>query len=486
MRIVACVLILASAAMFLLPWMGHSLTVEGRTGTIDSLLEEQMPEGSASMDEMKDALCQQAEQSLKEALAGMGANFDAKDLFADLRTLLKGAWTPTDLLSILGGVKSTSGQLMEALEPQMEALGDVPEVQMIQQADQYLTIAYYILLVLVILTLASGLLAVICAITGHRGGMIPYLIFSLLLLAVFIVLVLTGNQKLPELFQQMGSEMDENNKLLLTVGLGGILCAALAVLAFVAMCIPVGGAAAKKSAAAAGWTCPICGTQLKADQKFCLYCGGRRPEEPLPERGPAARSQAAPAAAGGWTCPTCGAKLTESQKFCLQCGTKRPAAAPAPAPKAAPAAAGGWTCPTCGAKLTESQKFCLQCGTKRPAAAPAPAPKAAPAAAPAAAGGWTCPTCGAKLTESQKFCLQCGTKRPAAAPAPAPAPKAAPAPAPAAAGGWTCPTCGAKLTESQKFCLHARGCRRLDLPDLRGEADGESEVLPAVRHEAAR
>ena len=39
MRIVACVLILASAAMFLLPWMGHSLTVEGRTGTIDSLLE---------------------------------------------------------------------------------------------------------------------------------------------------------------------------------------------------------------------------------------------------------------------------------------------------------------------------------------------------------------------------------------------------------------------------------------------------------------
>ena len=60
-------------------------------------------------------------------------------------------------------------------------------------------------------------------------------------------------------------------------------------------------------------------------------------------------AQAAPAAAG-WTCPTCG--TVSGGNFCPQCGTKKPA------PPA------GWVCPTCHAE--NNGNFCAQCGTKKP------------------------------------------------------------------------------------------------------------------------
>lgn len=79
-----------------------------------------------------------------------------------------------------------------------------------------------------------------------------------------------------------------------------------------------------------------------------LYAMGQ--QQPIQPVQPA---QGAPAAAAGWTCPVCGAVATG--KFCPECGAQKPA----------PAA--GWTC-SCGA--VNQGKFCAECGKKKPAGVP--------------------------------------------------------------------------------------------------------------------
>ncbi len=201
--------------------------------------------------------------------------------------------------------------------------------------------------------------------------------------------------------------------------------------------------------AAEGWTCS-CG-QTGNMNRFCINCGGVKPE-PAAEPAPAPAEDvttpvAAPAeapAAEGWTC-SCG-QTGNMNRFCINCGGLKPepAAEPAPAPAedvttpvAAPAAAPaaeGWTC-SCG-QTGNKYQFCINCGATQPgnaanqfvpeprdpniainpnfmgaAAAPPQPPVSVQESAPQAEGGtWSC-ECGF-TGNTGRFCLNCGSQRP--------------------------------------------------------------------------
>ncbi len=292
------------------------------------------------------------------------------------------------------------------------------------------------------LLILLGILGIILSALGKKVGSVLYFVVSLL---VVVGALLVINDQVGDYLSYLGLSLFS------IVGIGAWLCILLALAAM------------------------ILALALKGQPAMPARPMGYAPAGYVPMQQPRAaapvnRAPAAAPAAPGWKCPKCGTNLTANQKFCLNCGTKKPEAPAAPvnrAPAAAPAAP-GWKCPKCGTNLTANQKFCLNCGTKKPEApaapvnrAPAASPAApvnrAPAAAPApmnrapapvqqarpAVSGWRCPGCGAALRAEQNFCPKCGTKKPemkldfpaAAAPAPAVKPEvptAPKAPAPAA------------------------------------------------------
>lgn len=99
-------------------------------------------------------------------------------------------------------------------------------------------------------------------------------------------------------------------------------------------------------------------------------------------------AQAQAQAVAVYTCPNCGSAVRAGDMFCAGCGT--PAAQIIPQQPVAPAASGA-TCIHCGAPINPGDLFCMTCGGKQDAAsaataAPTPAAPAEPAAqsAPAA------------------------------------------------------------------------------------------------------
>ena len=444
-KIIAVVLILASAAMLFLPWMKVTLSFFGQSFDMSKLLEYAAQMGGTTVDSMKSELYGQIQESVSDLQNELGVRVDGGKIIDFFNTILKGAWSPFNLLGMISTVRSIMPPLVAAANA--SSFYDGPDLSSLNTANSYMNTAYIILLVLVILTLAMAAVAIVCALTDHKGGMIPYLAFTVIMLVLFIVMVVGGNKNSGAAISALNitGDLPFDIGAGLKICIGGILCVVFAVLAFVAMFLPIGGKTPVKAGAVpaarsalSGWRCPGCGTMLRGDQKFCLNCGAKKPEAP-----PAPVTRAA--APSGWKCPTCGAALKNEQKFCPGCGTKRPEeqAQPVPAaPAVRPLAQRGWKCPNCGAALKNEQKFCPACGTKRPEQEPAPAP----VARPAAPSGWKCPTCGTALKNEQKFCPNCGTRRPEQQPAPAPVAR------PAAPSGWKCPGCGIELKNEQKFC----------------------------------
>ena len=207
-----------------------------------------------------------------------------------------------------------------------------PDVgQLLSKANLAVWVAFGLLILL-------GLVALVCQLTDHPAGILPYFLLGALMVVGLQLLRRELNGFLTEqseaLFAEFG--IGELTSLLniqievemVKMGIGAYLCPFLALLAMLFSCIRKKQPKSKKRQPS-----PYPARRPTAD-----------PEEDRPNR-PSEN------AASGWTCPNCGARLRDRQHFCDQCGERRPA----------PAAV---FCPECGEELPAGATFCPECGAR--------------------------------------------------------------------------------------------------------------------------
>ncbi len=96
------------------------------------------------------------------------------------------------------------------------------------------------------------------------------------------------------------------------------------------------------------------------------------------------------------SCPSCGADLLAGDRFCANCGSTVQLRLSA--------------CPTCSTELQPGDAFCTECGSRvdvpTPAAPPEGIREAPRYVAPE--GGLPCPNCGTRIAARTGFCRRCG------------------------------------------------------------------------------
>ncbi|MFV9503173.1 MAG: double zinc ribbon domain-containing protein [Oscillochloridaceae bacterium umkhey_bin13] len=133
------------------------------------------------------------------------------------------------------------------------------------------------------------------------------------------------------------------------------------------------------------------------------------------------------------TCPTCGAQNDAVNRFCDQCGARLSAETAVPAQADEPTVTAATTCPICGDPILPGEAFCDNCGADlSTTATPVPVAVAAATDAPtviASSATPTCWSCGTVVLPGEAFCDNCGADLNAAPAAPAPAAPVATEPA---------------------------------------------------------
>lgn len=183
-----------------------------------------------------------------------------------------------------------------------------------------------------------GLVALICQLSDHRWGILPYFLLGLLMVAGLQLLrkelngflveqseALYAEFGIGELLSLLGGKIEVE---MVKMGIGAYLCPFLALLALLFSCIR------KK--------------QPRKKKAVPSPYPARRPSAGKAEQPP----RSAETESDGWICPDCGARLEDRQLFCDQCGTRRPGTS------------AGSFCPVCGKKLPPRATFCPDCGAR--------------------------------------------------------------------------------------------------------------------------
>ena len=312
-KVIACLLLLGSLAAFLLPWM--KLSADTGPDRV-RMTPGEILRNYLGLDES------QVKALAREAMASEGARMEPEILEDLLDRGLDGRFRLVELPILC----REAGDLCFAL--QEPDLGGT------------LTSASLIAWGAVGLLALLGLIALICQLSDHRGGILPYFLLGCLYTAGLLMLRREGNALLVQQSDALFAELGIGTLVgylgieaeMIKMGIGAYLCPFLALLALLLMGIR------KK--------------QPKKRFRASPYPARRSGEDPSasgPGAAPYAR-QLLP----GWTCPACGGRMEADKRFCTRCGQERPRA---------PAAA---CCPVCGKRIPVGAAFCGSCGAAAP------------------------------------------------------------------------------------------------------------------------
>lgn len=369
MKIIACLLLLGSLAALALPWMKLAAEVgpnQTRMSPGEVIQNFAGLDAAAVLD------------TVRSELASIGIGPDLSALSDLVHRLMDGRFLPHEM-----GIACRDLATVFRDAKRLDLAGTME------------TVAYGVWGVFALLALL-GFIALICQLTDHRGGIVPYFLLGVLITGGLLFLRQTANDYLVResasllasygmsgLIQYLGINLE-----IVKMGIGAYLCPFLALLSLLLMGI-------KKKAPepryeASPYPARRTGAQqsrpaqktAQAWQEMSKELGTSADPAPRPNQSTAAR-------------PNQNAASRPSQS-----AASRPNQSPAPAAAAASIQAGrvplpgeqSWTCTYCGRRMEADKNFCDLCGSTRPKRREA----------------IYCSACGAKLRPDARFCSNCG------------------------------------------------------------------------------
>ena len=369
MKIIACLLLLGSLAALALPWMKLAAEVgpnQTRMSPGEVIQNFAGLDAAAVLD------------TVRSELASIGIGPDLSALSDLVHRLMDGRFLPHEM-----GIACRDLATVFRDAKRLDLAGTME------------TVAYGVWGVFALLALL-GFIALICQLTDHRGGIVPYFLLGALITGGLLFLRQTANDYLAResasllasygmsgLIQYLGISLE-----IVKMGIGAYLCPFLALLSLLLMGI-------KKKAPepryeASPYPARRTGAQqsrpaqktAQAWQEMSKELGTSTDPAPRPSQSTAARpnqnaasgpsqnaaprpnQNAAPAAAAAsiqagrvplpgeqsWTCTYCGRRMEADKNFCDLCGSTRPKRREA------------IYCSACGAKLRPDARFCSNCG----------------------------------------------------------------------------------------------------------------------------
>ena len=373
MKIIACLLLLGSLAALALPWMKLAAEVgpnQTRMSPGEVIQNFAGLDAAAVLD------------TVRSELASIGIGPDLSALSDLVHRLMDGRFLPHEM-----GIACRDLATVFRDAKRLDLAGTME------------TVAYGVWGVFALLALL-GFIALICQLTDHRGGMVPYFLLGALITGGLLFLRQTANDYLAResasllasygmsgLIQYLGINLE-----IVKMGIGAYLCPFLALLSLLLMGI-------KKKAPepryeASPYPARRTGTQqsrpAQAWQEMSKELGTSADPASRPSQSTAARPNQNAASR-----PNQNAAAIPNQN-----AASRPNQSPAPAAAAASIQAGrvplpgeqSWTCTYCGRRMEADKNFCDLCGSTRPKRREA----------------IYCSACGAKLRPDARFCSNCG------------------------------------------------------------------------------
>ncbi len=377
MKIIACLLLLGSLAALALPWMKLAAEVgpnQTRMSPGEVIQNFAGLDAAAVLD------------TVRSELASIGIGPDLSALSDLVHRLMDGRFLPHEM-----GIACRDLATVFRDAKRLDLAGTME------------TVAYGVWGVFALLALL-GFIALICQLTDHRGGMVPYFLLGALITGGLLFLRQTANDYLAResasllasygmsgLIQYLGINLE-----IVKMGIGAYLCPFLALLSLLLMGIK------KKAPEPRYEASPYPARRTGAQQSRPAQKTAQAWQEMSKELGtsadPASRPSQSTAAR-----PNQNAASRPSQNAASipnQNAASRPNQSPAPAAAAASIQAGrvplpgeqSWTCTYCGRRMEADKNFCDLCGSTRPKRREA----------------IYCSACGAKLRPDARFCSNCG------------------------------------------------------------------------------